>query len=334
MNSLWSSDLQQLIVAYKQSMSEITDEMREMASRPFQKGDMKSPLLEESSFAVLFPHYREKYLTTNWPQIEDRMKQLGINITLDAKDGVMAVSTTDETWDPIAILKARDMIKLLARSVPVEQAFRVLEDGVESMIIMIGRSIRNTERFVKRRQRLIGPNNSTLKALELLTNCYILVQGHTVAAIGSPEGLATVQQVAEDCMHNIHPVYHIKTLMVKRELKKKPELAQADWSALLPKFKKTTQKAPKKKIQKKKKSGGLPDYPKDSEIDRQMETGEYWLKKKTHEKKRHSNKVKKEEPKANAPIEEIKVVEHQADTSSHVDTDSLVDSIRSKTKKE
>ncbi|CAG8472483.1 8127_t:CDS:2, partial [Racocetra fulgida] len=75
---------------------------------PFTREDNPYSFTEESSFATLFPKYRENYL---------------------------------------------------------KEAVKILDDGVSCDIIKIGNMIRSKERFVKRRQRLIGPNGSTLKEL-------------------------------------------------------------------------------------------------------------------------------------------------------------------------
>ena len=53
--------------------------------------------------------------------------EYGVKAELDAIEGSMSVRTTRQTWDPFVIIKARDMIKLMARSVPYEQAVKVLQ---------------------------------------------------------------------------------------------------------------------------------------------------------------------------------------------------------------
>ncbi|KAF9577261.1 Ribosomal RNA assembly protein mis3 [Lunasporangiospora selenospora] len=280
-----------------------TDDIDHWKIDEFKPEFNSAPFTEESSFATLFPKYRENYLKEVWSHVTRALEKVGVSCVLDLVEGSMTVKTTRKTWDPYMILKARDLIKLLARSVPLAQALRILEDGIASDIIKIGNIVRNKERFVKRRQRLLGPNGSTLKAMELLTQCYVMVQGNTVSCMGPYKGLKEVRRIVTDCMNNVHPIYHIKELMIRRELAKDPKLAEESWDRFLPHFKKKNV-APNKKSKKqgakkeKKEYTPFPPAQTPSKVDLQLESGEYFLKPK--EKEARAMERKKAEQKENS----------------------------------
>lgn len=98
-------------------------------------------------------------------------------------------------------------------------------------------------------------------------------------------------------MKNIHPVYNIKALMIKRELERDPKLRNENWDRFLPKFKSKNVPRQKPKIKKKKKGpyNPFPPPPTESKIDKMLESGELKLlakdKKKTKNLK--SNKASK-----------------------------------------
>ena len=280
-----------------------------------------APFLEESSFSLLFPRYREAYLREVWPLVAQALRSHGVAPELDLIEGSMTVRTTSRTWDPFIIIKCRDMVKLLARGVPIQQATRILEDEAVCDVIKIGGLVRNRDRFVRRRQRLLGPQGATLKALELLTGCYMLVQGSTVCVIGSYSGLKSARKVVTDCMNNIHPIYNIKTLMVKRELMKNPELSNQSWDRFLPKFKKVNVK--RKKVARREKGPytPFPPAPPESKVDLALASGEYFLAEREKEGIRREAKSRKQkEARAERNETRQKLYEPPKEPSSSKDT--------------
>ena len=103
--------------------------------------------------------------------------------------------------------------------------------------------------------------------------------------MGSYKGLKVARRVVEDCMHNMHPIYHIKALMIKRELAADPALASENWERFLPQFKKRNVKrkvdreALAKSKAKAKAYTPFPPVQPPSKLDLQLESGEYFLSK-------------------------------------------------------
>ncbi|KAJ5907659.1 KRR1 small subunit processome component [Penicillium taxi] len=294
---------------YKKDKPWDTDDIDKWKIDEFKPEDnVGGNFVEESSFMTLFPKYREQYLKEAWPEITRSLEKKGIACTLDLVEGSMTVKTTRKTYDPAVILKARDLIKLLARSVPVVQALKILQDDIACDVIKIRNQVASKERFVKRRQRILGPNGSTLKALELLTSTYIMVQGNTVAVMGPFKGLKEIRRIIDDCMANIHPIYHIKELMIKRELAKDPTLANESWDRFLPNFKKRTlskRHVPYKVTDKAKKVyTPFPPAPEKSKVDLQIESGEYFLSKEANDRARKEEVVERQRVKREEKMRE------------------------------
>ena len=101
-------------------------------------------------------------------------------------------------------------------------------------------------------------------------------------------------------MQNVHPIYHIKSLMIKRELMRDEKLKNESWDRFLPTIphKNTSKrKQPTKKRSKKEYTPFPPAQP-ESKVDKLLATGEYFLKEEERkERKQNQNQEKQQEAK-------------------------------------
>merc|ERR1712113_1189079 len=124
--------------------------------------------------------------------------------------------------------------------------------------------------------QLKGPNGSTLKALELLTNTHIFIMGNTVSVIGAVKNIGAACRVIIECFKNIHPIYHLKSLIFRRKLMSQITFLHDNLEQFLPKFNKNTKclHLPNLRV----KISILRFKSKQSKLDIQLESGEYFIK--------------------------------------------------------
>eukprot|EP00817_Percolomonadidae_sp_ATCC50343_P005768 CAMPEP_0117425908 /NCGR_PEP_ID=MMETSP0758-20121206/6124_1 /TAXON_ID=63605 /ORGANISM="Percolomonas cosmopolitus, Strain AE-1 (ATCC 50343)" /LENGTH=357 /DNA_ID=CAMNT_0005210751 /DNA_START=11 /DNA_END=1080 /DNA_ORIENTATION=- len=254
----------------------------------FKKDDNPLGMAQKTEFIIKIPTYRLSYLK----EVEELMtllcKSKSLDLTMKLDKYSMTISTTANTYDPYIIIRGRDFCRFVARGVPVDIAKMLFEDDTLYEIIPIRKFIQNQDRFIRRRQRLLGPKGETLRSIEILTKTNLVIMGKTVAIMAKTErAINKATEIIVDCMKNIHPLHHIKHLMIRRELENNPEMANADWSKYTPNFKKKSINMPKRKKKKQNKEKGFdssnPNDPlnipkiEPSKIDKQLETGEYFM---------------------------------------------------------
>lgn len=148
---------------------------------------------------------------SNRHTIED--KTLSI-ITIDSDTGEVEIRARKELEDPVALLKARDIVKAIGRGFSLTQSMKLAEDNYYLEIIRLKPLVGNQPSQMRRvKSRIIGSAGKTKETIEELTGCALVILGGTVSLIGDFEKIA----FTKDALLNIINGHQVESVLSKLE---------------------------------------------------------------------------------------------------------------------
>ncbi len=113
---------------------------------------------------------------------------LDVDLYVDTDDSSVHITDRDTTEDPLAVWKARDIIKAVARGINPQKALRLRDDGTIVEIIDISEYVGDSKNSLQRlKGRIIGKDGKTRQIIETMTGASVSIYGKTVSILGTYE---------------------------------------------------------------------------------------------------------------------------------------------------
>ena len=123
-------------------------------------------------------------------KVRRRVEKLA-NVKIDVNsEGIVTITSPENTEDPVLAWKARDIIRAMARGFSPKNALTLIEDDMQLLVISLRDVVGSSQSQMKRvAGRIIGENGRTRRVIEQTTETKISVYGKTVSIIGYGLGL-------------------------------------------------------------------------------------------------------------------------------------------------
>jgi len=121
----------------------------------------------------------------------------GTDLEIDAEEGEVRLEGPET--DPMAVLKARDIVLAIGRGFSPERAMRLLKENTYFGVLDIKLATGHREKAALRRirSRVIGTRGRARARIEELSGCSVSVYGSTVALIGEEQQLERATRAVE-----------------------------------------------------------------------------------------------------------------------------------------
>lgn len=144
-------------------------------------------------------------------------------LDIESETGSVTISPSENMEDPLAVWKARYIIKAIGRGFSPETALKLLDDDYILDIINLPDFVGKSKKAILRQKgRIIGREGRTKEIIKEMTSVDISVYGKTVALIGDMERIQIAKEAVQMILEGIrHKTVYSFLEKKKQELKRK-----------------------------------------------------------------------------------------------------------------